>query len=277
MNSPFPPSASDLRKRVTFLLHNLWGGHQRKMASEVGISQATISQIVLGNRDVGKRVLAVLASHPAVNKEWLLTGKGEPSVQKTADSLPISSRLLPSPREVASLTFVERHPVATAFAKATRYWLALADNSPLLAERTLRLAAGDLLLIEADLDWVSRSDSCLGRICGIRLTSSNGLDFALGLLVERDGGVTLRFSDRPPSPMIFNPLDRSSRPPQVVNERPMRRTIRPIDQDVQKAAARKKADERALEMAAGIPCALSDIVGVCVYIVRPMPIRFDSD
>ena len=50
---------------------------QRDFAKRVYISQTLLGDIELGNRNVNDRTIQLISTEFNVNKDWLLTGKGE--------------------------------------------------------------------------------------------------------------------------------------------------------------------------------------------------------
>src|SRR5438309_10825248 len=119
-----------VRGRVRFLLDYHWGSNQRQMARDLGVSQGLISKIINGNQGAGKRFLAILARQPAVNADWLLRGEGQPLSLPPKGTLPIALGVLPGlPANYSQLLTGQRHPVAEALDRASRYWLELQSSS----------------------------------------------------------------------------------------------------------------------------------------------------
>jgi transcriptional regulator with XRE-family HTH domain len=50
---------------------------QREFAKRIFISQTLLGDIELGNRNVNERTIQLITAEFKVNREWLLTGKGE--------------------------------------------------------------------------------------------------------------------------------------------------------------------------------------------------------
>ena len=50
---------------------------QREFAKRIFISQTLLGDIELGKRNVNERTIQLIATEFKVNREWLLTGKGE--------------------------------------------------------------------------------------------------------------------------------------------------------------------------------------------------------
>jgi transcriptional regulator with XRE-family HTH domain len=50
---------------------------QREFARHVFVSQSYFSEVETGERNVGRRIVHLIATEYNVNEDWLLTGKGE--------------------------------------------------------------------------------------------------------------------------------------------------------------------------------------------------------
>jgi transcriptional regulator with XRE-family HTH domain len=50
---------------------------QRDFAKQIFISQTLLGEIELGNRNVNERTIQLISTEFTVNKDWILTGKGE--------------------------------------------------------------------------------------------------------------------------------------------------------------------------------------------------------
>src|SRR4051794_17237468 len=89
--------------RVEGLLREVWGGSQRRMAAEIGVSQALISKVVRGEQVPGRKLLEALARHPRIAAAGVYEGRGEPladpdRVEVTAEPmLPVARCVLPGP------------------------------------------------------------------------------------------------------------------------------------------------------------------------------------
>jgi transcriptional regulator with XRE-family HTH domain len=58
---------------------------QREFAKRIFISQTLLGDIELGNRNVNERTIQLITTEFRVNREWLLTGKGEMFVSPPPD------------------------------------------------------------------------------------------------------------------------------------------------------------------------------------------------
>ena len=50
---------------------------QRDFAKRIYISKSLLSEIEIGNRNINERTIKLITTEFSVNKEWLLTGKGD--------------------------------------------------------------------------------------------------------------------------------------------------------------------------------------------------------
>jgi hypothetical protein len=159
------------------------------MAAATDIAQPTISSIIAGRYEPGARVLAKLASLPAVNPEWVYSGQGVPfRVKRTpkgriaspAFFLPITQTPLRTTPEQSTAMFTgEVHPVSAESFSPTRYWweIALGEYFTPSMLRELRLHERDLVLIETHPDVVHDPAHFVGRL-GIVVGETNHLRIA---------------------------------------------------------------------------------------------------
>ena len=66
----------EVRKRIKKIRETLEVS-QRDFAKRVYISQTLLGDIELGNRNVNDRTIQLISTEFNVNKDWLLTGKGD--------------------------------------------------------------------------------------------------------------------------------------------------------------------------------------------------------
>ena len=285
--------------RVKFYLQYQWGGNQRRMADDLGVTQGLVSKIVNGQQGAGKDFLAALARQPGVSADWLDSGEGPPLALPPKGTLPVALGVLPgAPLRHPHLLIGQRQPVADALDRETRYWLELQGNSSLLRDATLALLPGDLLLIETDTAWTRRLDLTEDRLCGVRCR--HGLaepTYRLGKLYRDTGGVVfdtlegvLRLaaesSPPPSSSTLPPPPSPATRPvPTAAQEGPYQcRKVRMLHKQEQKEEARRQAQEQRRSEApsttttSDVPVqqpestfTVEEVVGVCVYLVRPSP------
>jgi len=69
--------------KITILVGILEGGNAASFARRCGIRQEVLSRA--RNRETKSRTIfpRILAAYPSVNKEWLITGEGEPVLTAT--------------------------------------------------------------------------------------------------------------------------------------------------------------------------------------------------
>lgn len=266
------PRPEDARDRVKYLLANLWRGNQREMARAIGVSQGLISKVVNGQQAPGPRFMTALAGHPGVDREWALSGTGQPIPFPERGSLPLAAGVLPGPPlEYPHLLGGARHPVADALNRPTRYWVALSQNSPLVREPALRLAPGDHLLLEADAAWTRRPDLTEGRLCGVRLSAYPEPEYHLGRVLLMPQGLVVQLFGgsflwpHPPSSPSTKHASEKAKPR-------LRRKTRPLENEEQNTRKREQIKEQAqTEARDGLPISREDIVAVLVYMARPDP------
>ena len=121
---------SGLRERIVLLLKIRWKGNQRRMARDLGISQASISRVERGVQKPGLRLVSAIAAHPQISDTWLHTGRGEPIVATSAEapgdgwSLPVVTRSLPGkPEDYANRLSGMVFPVVKPLYRNTCYYL----------------------------------------------------------------------------------------------------------------------------------------------------------
>jgi len=174
--------------RIAILLRDVWGGNQRKMAEDVGVTQPAISKVVRGDQPPGRRLLELVAADPKVNPDWVLRGVGGPTPAPAPEAtggdwmVPVAGCILPShPRRHAALFTGARLPVATFYRSESRYLLAVQRGDPVVRAEGERVAPGDHLLMEADRDiWLSNRMVLVGKLVALRLGGERGADYALG-------------------------------------------------------------------------------------------------
>lgn len=185
------PETSD--GRISILLRDVWGGNQRKMAEDVGVSQPAISKVVRGDQPPGRRLMELVAADPKVNPEWVLRGVGGPTPAPAPEStggdwmVPVAGCILPGhPRRHAALLTGARLPVAAFYRSESRYLLAVQPGDPVVYAEGERVAPGDHLLMEADRDvWLSNRMVLVGKLVALRLDGGRGADYVLAR-VRRD-------------------------------------------------------------------------------------------
>ena len=172
--------------RFEHLLQHAWGGRQREMAADLGVSQGLISKVARGEQAPGPKLIEALAGHPRVDARWLLEGIGEPLAAPdrtlpTGDlSLPVSRCILPGhPENHASLLTGFRFQVEMLL-RPSAYLLEVQADAPVVRVPGLRIAAGDLLVMETDRGvWMGNRPVLPGKLVALRLGGDRGVDFVL--------------------------------------------------------------------------------------------------
>jgi transcriptional regulator with XRE-family HTH domain len=275
--------------RARLVLDQLYGGNQSRLARDVGVSQSLISKVARGERTPGRKLLEALARLPGVRPEWALRGEGAPFAPTTRGTLPVALGVLPGwPERFPERLTGQRHPIAEALERASRYWMAVPAGSPLTAVACLALLPGDLILFDANPDvWESNLEQLQGRLFGVKLHRGAGCSYEVGRLTRDEAGPLLdlfgakaRLAEPPTTPPPAPREDSQPRP-----GRAKRRvfSLRHPGQKDDTAAGTEapQADRRAGEQPAqegfdvviGSPpyasCLSSDLVAVQVYMVRP--------
>jgi transcriptional regulator with XRE-family HTH domain len=149
-------SRQAIRARVTEVVVRRFTGSQRAMARAIGVSQATISQVVSGKKKAGPRFLNAIANLPGISSDWLLLGRGSlPEGRSIPDParcfLPLYTSLhdaFPSRNQLGPTT----HGVnvrAVDFSD-TRIVLQLSEAKEWGDSRSCDLRPGDCLIFETD-------------------------------------------------------------------------------------------------------------------------------
>jgi hypothetical protein len=162
--------------RIEFLLRVLWSGSQRKMAEDLSVSQALISKVVRGERAPGSKLIDAVANHPRVNRLWLHEGQGEPlraeHREAPADEywVPIARVILPGPpADNVGLLAGHRVPVAASYFASSRYLLEIQADDAVVRVSKLKIAPGDLLLMETNgATWQGDVRVLNDRLCAVR-------------------------------------------------------------------------------------------------------------
>lgn len=280
------------RQRVTWLLTNLFGGRQRRMAEATKMPQSQISRIVNGRLGVSPEFFDAMARLPGVNPDWARRGAGEPMMPPTRGTLPVALAVLPGPPlEYPYLLTGQRHPVAEALERETRYWLELQASSPLVRDPRLKLLPADLLLMETSPAWTTRLELIVGRLCGVR----RGPDLAqpsyvlgrvdrdpLGLVLDLvDCYIRVSEQAHPGEGPEASAEAASSEPgggpkPKRAKVK-MRRKVRILEEEKHKAEQRQARVEGGQERqpaggaSSSLRIAVQEVVCVCVYVARPSP------
>jgi hypothetical protein len=192
--NPMNHELSELAKRVEWLLKNVWEGVQVKMASEIGVTQSAISNIITGRQQPGRKFLAAVASNPAINSKWLISGDGEPLARPNSEpgrrALYVARTLFEGLPDDHGDCLGDMLEVPLRLYRPTRYWFEIPADCPLVSVSSLKIAVGDLMLFEPDQKgW---PDSIKGHPCIIKDTD-NRLTFT-HVTDQQDGSVSISSS-----------------------------------------------------------------------------------
>ena len=257
--------------RIKFLLVARWRGQQREMARAVGVAQPSLSRVVNGVQEPGRRLLAKIAAHPEVSDTWLYTGQGSPIVApgqlqpSAGPTLPVSSTILPGPPEACLHMLTGAHfPVSTFHFRVSRYWLKVVEGDPITRDDASRVVAGDLLLAESDCRyWLDDLNALVDLPCARRLKREGHVEFVLGVVERAADGGGLRFREfgRVAVEQPGWRLKERSKRPIYLDDTPADEPSRASAADTKpadKPSAPRDADEVDVE----------DLVAVCVLLHR---------
>jgi hypothetical protein len=177
---------SELATRVEWLLKNVWEGVQVKMASDIGVTQSAISNIVTGRQQPGRKFLAAVASNPAINSKWLISGDGEPLARPNSEpgrrALYVARTLFEGLPDDHGDCLGDMLEVPLRLYRPSRYWFEIPAGCSLVSAPELKISAGDLVLFEPDQKgW---PDSIKGHPCIIK--SADG-DLSLTYAADHRG------------------------------------------------------------------------------------------
>ncbi len=152
-------SEDSLIGRIKWFQQKLWSGSQSRMAADLGVSQGALSNVLLGKRSPGPKILSALAAHPVVNADWLTTGDGDALLTRPEQSgiaeigLPVAKQLFFGlPFDHPSHLEDYLYPVRRKLFRPSRYWVEIDASSPLCADKHLKIGAGDHVLFEPDAE-----------------------------------------------------------------------------------------------------------------------------
>jgi hypothetical protein len=277
-------SREAVRRRIEYLLDNHWGGNQRRMARDLEMSQALISKVINGHQAAGREFLESLGRQPGIVRDWVLYGQGQPFVPPTKGTLPIAIGILPGwPERHPEKMTGQRHPVADALDKPSRYWLRVDTGSPLLGVPDLALLVGDLLMFDADSTlWIGNLESCVGRLFGVRLEMEGRESFQIGRMAKDRGEIILDLFDsiaRLVKPIVFvaapipDPRRRAKRyimsEPEDAERSPEKGTPVPASSPETVASATQPQPIKRPSQPPNMTFRVEDLVAMRVYTARP--------
>ncbi len=174
---------SELAKRVEWLLKNVWEGVQVKMASDIGVTQSAISNIITGRQQPGRKFLAAVASNPAINSKWLISGDGEPLARPNSEpgrrALYVARTLFEGYPDDHGDCLGDMLEVPLRLYRPTRYWFEIPAACPLVSVSSLKIAVGDLVLFEPDQKgWPDsiKGHPCIVKSADVQLSLSHVTD-----------------------------------------------------------------------------------------------------
>ncbi len=170
-------SLTSLGGRIEHVLKVVWSGNQRRMAADLGCSQALISLVVRGEQAPGPKLLEALSKDPRINVDWLLHGVGEllsrPSPTTVAAEwlVPVARSILPGlPGEYAGAFSGIHVSLPACYRSPTRYLTQIQLDDLVVRAHTAKVAAGDYMLLEADRKlWRTNPRVLHGKHCGVRI------------------------------------------------------------------------------------------------------------
>jgi hypothetical protein len=189
--------------RIRFLLDARWRSQQREMARAVGVAQPSLSRVVNGVQEPGRRLLAKIAAHPEISDTWVYTGQGSPFVApgqlqpSAGPTLPVSSTILPGPLEACLHMLTGAHyPVSTFHFRLSRYWLKVAAGDPITLDDAWKVLAGDLVLLESDSTyWLDDLSALVDMPCARHRQRDGQVELVLGVVERTTDGGGLRFRE----------------------------------------------------------------------------------
>lgn len=181
--NPMNHELSELAKRVEWVLKNVWEGVQVKMASDIGVTQSAISNIITGRQQPGRKFLAAVASNPAINSKWLISGDGEPLTRPNSEpgrrALYVARTLFEGLPDDHGECLGGMQEVPLRLYRPSRYWFEIPAGCSLVSAPELKIATGDLVLFEPDeKGWPvdSTGHPCIVKSADGRLSLSHVTD-----------------------------------------------------------------------------------------------------
>ncbi len=215
-------NASEVADRLHQLTQKLYAGSARAFALAIGVSPATLSLVLSGQRPASAKLIdAIRIARPEVSAEWLQFGTGEP-LDLRPKMLFDRGCVVPIARRPLAGTPLQRESELTAeFVAVPRavygddvYAIRVSDQ---IAGAEQSILKGDLLVIDASIMTCSRVD--LRRYTG-------------GYVIVIDGVAELRFG-----PLLSAPESDAEARDQMEIERPRPRAILLDGQSVERKRA----------------------------------------
>jgi hypothetical protein len=250
--------------RVLWVLRQVYGGNQRRMARHVDVSPAAVSRLVRGEQRAGPNLLKAVASNPRISREWLETGVGEPLAASAPTApaggrmLPVATAILPGvpsdhPHLLTGLFF----PVADIYRGDMRYWLQVPADSSITSGEQWKVKQGDLLLLEADSRmWRDNAQLLDRRLCGIRLKDGPGSGCRLAEIRRNPDDGRLDY-------MVFAAVGTETAPIEAAGSSRILKRERTSIADTDGPPSPEERKDRS-----GLP--IDAVVAVCLLLVRTM-------
>ena len=130
--------------RLNRVLDVKFRGNQSEMARATGVSQASLSRVIRGVQEPGRRLMCAVAALPGVDDVWMFTGRGEPfpaprprrSRGRRQDRSHASS--CPARRQHHDLLTGTYDPFADEISTSTPYWLVIGEATRSPSRRNRR-------------------------------------------------------------------------------------------------------------------------------------------
>lgn len=250
-----------MARRVAKLCDQHWGGNQRAMARDLHLSPQVIHRVVTGGQPPPGRLVEALAERPGVDLNWLLRGD-------SPASLPVADDVLAgSPADCSADLSNARFAATEIVVRESQYWLAIANDHPILRHPEFGIRAGDLLLMESDRRQMPRPETFDERPCAVRLKGGLVRLAAVTHVAgnEEDG----------PAHWVADPFDLGVRPHEIIRDtvvREFRGKLTRFTREyryIGEGGGRKKVALTDNDLDPILPeIADEDIVAVCLAVVR---------
>lgn len=187
-------------ERFRWALESLFAGNQSRMAAVLGCSQPTVSRIVAGVNEPGKKLLAALAAIPGVDSQWVQTGVGSPSVDR---SIAVAHCVLPGIPDLHPSMLTDSRMTFPFEKTRTLYVVSVHAGMVIVDDQSPKIRVGESLVIETDpAAWVHNLSSLHGRLCVVKVHSGDIQTLRLHQVRFRDdggAGLGLEICQREPS------------------------------------------------------------------------------
>lgn len=165
--------------RIQRVYERVFGGNQSRMARSLSLSQPVVSRVLSGRQLPSRRMIEALASHPAVNSEFLLGGHGDPEAKPSpvpTEGLPVAVCPLPGLPAHYRQFLTGQYVTCCDLVTDTRYLVEITPASSLAQSPELCIAPGDWLVIETDPVALRVPALLDGRLCLVAPRTGNRKD-----------------------------------------------------------------------------------------------------